>query len=184
MKTLRYLLAILMLGMALAGCAGPRSIMGVPNFVEMDKGVYRGGQPSPDGWIALKKLGIKTVIRLDKPEEGANDEEQAKELGIEVVVASVPPSKWSERYEYPSPEKVEKAIKAMSDESQRSVYVHCLHGQDRTGFVVGIYRVLHDHYSKEQAYKEMLDNGFHPFFSPGMVEAWGRFDGKSLSSLD
>lgn len=177
-------MAVLTFGASLVGCAGPRSIMGVPNFVEMDKKVYRGGQPSPDGWIALNKLKVKTVVRLDLPTENPNDDEEAKKFDMEVVDASGPPSKWSERYEYPSPEKVEKAISAMSNEKQRPVYVHCLHGQDRTGFVVGIYRVLHDHYSKEQAYKEMLDNGFHQYLFPGMVEAWGRFDGKLLSSLD
>jgi protein tyrosine/serine phosphatase len=152
----------------------------------MDKGIYRGGQPSPDGWNELQKMGIKTVVRLDLESEGGNDEsvEQVKNSSIQVIDASGPPSKYSERKEAPSSEKIRKAVEALANESNRPVYVHCLHGQDRTGLIVGIYRVLHDHYTKEQAYNEMLDHGFHQNMFPGLVNVWEKFDGKSLSSLD
>src|SRR5262249_21361082 len=42
------------------------------------------------------------------------------------------------------------------------VLVHCTHGQDRTGLVIGIHRVMHDHIGKDEAYSEMLKNHFHP----------------------
>lgn len=166
----------------LAACVGP-TLLGVPNFHEIGQGVYRGGQPSPDGWDELQKLKIKTVVRLDLESEGGNDE-QVKKPGMTVVDASGPPSKYSERYEAPAPERIRLAVETLANESNRPVYVHCLHGQDRTGLIVGIYRVLYDHYTKEQAYKEMLDNGFHPNLFPGLTKVWEKFDGKTLSSLE
>jgi protein tyrosine/serine phosphatase len=142
--------------------------------------IYRGGQPSPDGWKALQTLGVKTVIRLDFPAEGANDEEQAKNLGMTVADASGSPSTFSDKAKAPTPEKIRLAVEMLGDKSLQPIYVHCLHGQDRTGLIVGLHRVLHDHYSKEEAYKEMLDYGFHQGWFPGLDKVWEDFDGKTF----
>jgi hypothetical protein len=42
-------------------------------------------------------------------------------------------------------------------------YVHCLHGVDRTGFVIAAYRVKVQGWTWEEAYGEMLHLGFHLF---------------------
>jgi hypothetical protein len=44
---------------------------------------------------------------------------------------------------------------------QGNVFVHCEHGQDRTGLAVGCFR-LSQGWSKDAAYAEMLVTGFHP----------------------
>jgi protein tyrosine/serine phosphatase len=49
----------------------------------------------------------------------------------------------------------------MADTSQRPIFVHCQHGQDRTGLIVGLYRVFSEHWSPADAYNEMLAKGFH-----------------------
>jgi protein tyrosine/serine phosphatase len=59
------------------------------------------------------------------------------------------------------------------------VLVHCTHGQDRTGWVVGAYRVLYEGVSKSVAYDEMLKHNFHEVLH-GLHEAWEDFDGKQL----
>ncbi|WP_155510414.1 tyrosine-protein phosphatase [Pseudomonas fluorescens] len=43
--------------------------------------------------------------------------------------------------------------------SARPLWVHCSHGKDRTGLVVALYRVAHNNYCKDNAYKEMNDYG-------------------------
>lgn len=150
---------------------------GIHNLMTVEPGVYRGGQPDAEGWAYLKTLGVKTVIKLNYEYEGSDQE--AVKLGMTVITASMPPSNNTDFYQAPSAEKIRIAVQALQDESRRPVYVHCLHGQDRTGLVVGMYRVLQDHWSKEDARREMLDNHFHTYFW-GLEETWDRFDGKSL----
>jgi len=41
-------------------------------------------------------------------------------------------------------------------------FVHCEHGEDRTGLAVGAYRIKVEHWTKPAAYQEMEAPGFHP----------------------
>jgi len=150
---------------------------GIPNFTAVSPGIYRGGQPDEEGWAYLKKLGVKTVIKLNYEYEGSDRE--AAELGMTIVDASMPPSNYADFYRTPPAEKIRTALQILRDEGTHPVYVHCLHGQDRTGLVVGIYRVLQEHYTKEKAYQEMLDNNFHSWF-PGLSGFWEQFNGRDL----
>lgn len=169
-----------------AGCAlgasasqGQAAEHGVPNFRVVDSGVvYRGGQPTAEGWSYLQSLGVKTVVKLDLSTEGSDDE--ATRLGMTVVDASGPPSDLKDFYEAPDPERIRLAVQTLEDESRWPVYVHCLHGQDRTGLIVGLFRVRHDHYTKSQAFKEMRENNFHWELFPGLDDVWEDFDGKTL----
>jgi len=45
-----------------------------------------------------------------------------------------------------------------------AIYVHCKHGQDRTGLVLGLERVIDEKWAPKAAHDEMLKIGFHPFF--------------------
>lgn len=150
---------------------------GVPNFHLVDVGVYRGGQPTAAGWAYLKSKGIKTDVKLDLASEGSDDE--AARLGVTVVDASGPPSDIKNFFEAPTRDRIRLAVQTLEDESSRPVYVHCLHGQDRTGLVVGLYRVHHDHYTKAKAFREMRKLGFHWEFL-GLLDVWEDFDGKTL----
>ena len=49
----------------------------------------------------------------------------------------------------------------MGDHSRRPIFVHCQHGEDRTGLIVGLYRVESEHWSPAAAYHEMIAKGFH-----------------------
>ena len=40
-------------------------------------------------------------------------------------------------------------------------FVHCTHGQDRTGLIIAIYRLTKCGWSKKKAQREMLKLGFH-----------------------
>lgn len=150
---------------------------GIPNFTVVSPGIFRGGQPDEEGWAYLRTLGVKTVIKLNYEYEGSD--RQAAELGMTVIDASMPPSDYADFYRTPPAERIRTAVRTLQDQGTHPVYVHCLHGQDRTGLVVGLYRVLQDHYTKEQAYREMLQHNFHAWF-PGLSGFWDTFDGRSL----
>lgn len=44
-----------------------------------------------------------------------------------------------------------------------NVYVHCLHGKDRTGFMCAVYRMIICKWSFKEAVKEMFSFKFHKF---------------------
>lgn len=43
------------------------------------------------------------------------------------------------------------------------IYVHCLHGNDRTGMVIAAYRILYCGFTISEAKAEMYSLGFHKF---------------------
>ena len=63
----------LLLILGLSGCATHQMSHGVPNLSQVEPGVWRGGQPSPEGWQYLKSIGIKRDLKLN-PILEASDE--------------------------------------------------------------------------------------------------------------
>lgn len=161
--------------------AAEAPVEGIPNFREVAPGVYRGGHPNAEGWAYLKAKGVRTVVRLHLPSEGSDDEAEA--LGMTLIDASGPPATVKDVFGAPKPERLKLAVDSLRDESLRPVFVHCLHGQDRTGLIVGLYRVLHDGRTKDAAYEEMHRHGFHRSLR-GLRTVWKRFNGKSIPGVE
>ncbi|MCC6978944.1 MAG: tyrosine-protein phosphatase [Candidatus Melainabacteria bacterium] len=136
----------------------------LPNFHQVHPYLYRGGEPSKEGLRKIKDMGITTIFDLRNPGEKAYDEkEAAKELGIRYI--SMPMN---------SKAPTAKQIKRMVDEidkakdnavSKDAIFVHCAHGSDRTGCMIGIWRVMRDGYDYDTAYKEMRKYWFTPKFT-------------------
>lgn len=49
------------------------------------------------------------------------------------------------------------------NQKQGAVLVHCYHGADRTGLISAMYRIIYQHWTLEDAKKEMMEGpyGFH-----------------------
>lgn len=58
-------------------------------------------------------------------------------------------------------EKVDRVVALMSDPANQPVYVHCRHGQDRTGIVVAAFRMKQQGWSLADAEAEMQSFGFN-----------------------
>lgn len=132
----------------------------IKNFKVVDSGaLYRGAVPGEDGVRELKRMGIKSIINLqDWPEPIAGEESQADTLRFSFLHAPINmllPVK---------DDRVNKVISYLRVPSHLPAFIHCLHGEDRTGMVVGLYRVFVDGWSPEAAYQEMLENNFHPSY--------------------
>lgn len=125
----------------------------VPNFTSVCDGIYRGGQPTDAGWNYLHEIGITQVIKLNL--EGEGSDVAAEALGMKLTYMPIDlddqlifrPREWM----------VETAVAAIKP----GTFVHCEHGQDRTGLVIGCYRVWVQGWTKADAWREMRALGFH-----------------------
>jgi protein tyrosine/serine phosphatase len=89
---------------------------------------------------------------------------------INVLDHSMPPSDFLQSFEVPWLATILAAVQAIGP----NTYVHCEHGQDRTGLVVAAYRVLHDGWTTDAARAEALSYGYHVEL-PGLDIAWEHF---------
>lgn len=146
----------------------------IPNFRCVDSHVYRGGQPNEAGWEYLKQLGVQTVIKLNFESEGSD--ETAEKLGMKVWYFPIEPNGILDIFKQPDAWNIYTAAKILNDcsDPNHPAYIHCAHGEDRTGLVVGVYRVLYNGFTKDEAYKEMLKCGFHPELI-GLQRFWDNF---------
>ncbi len=121
----------------------------LPNFQQVNKNLYRGAQPPVESVKILADKGFKTIINL----RGASDqtraeEQQARALGMKFYNLELPP------LSKPDFTQVDEALALINDPANQPVFVHCKHGEDRTGTVIACYRMTHDNWDDEQAITE------------------------------
>lgn len=173
-------ISALALSVALLASCCTTQLKPIPNFAQVDKSVWRGGQPTAQGWTNLYQLGVHWVIKLNTDAEGSD--ELAAQLGM--TVYKFPISVGEQLEGGPQLSTVSKAVAMLQ---RGNAYVHCgsdartrskldvflktQGGQDRTGLVVGVYRVWVDGWPKAKAYAEMKSFGFHPLLK-GLYDFW------------
>lgn len=140
----------------------------IPNLFAVDQrlNILRGGDPDTLGWVHLKDLGIERVIKLNTFAEGSD--RMAEALGMKVYRFPIP--LWRQVLWRPKEKDLRAAVELMA----ANTYAHCEFGQDRTGILVGYFRVIKQGWSKAEAYEEMLDFGFHPALQ-GLQGRWNSF---------
>lgn len=165
-----FLLAVLtgLSGCTLITASPPPALSGtgeriadLTRFSVVAEDVYRGSQPDA---AQLQKIvaahGVKTVIKLNPGFEPSIP-------GVKVIPH--PLNAWI------TPSEVEiREILADIEKAkiEGPVYIHCTHGEDRTGLIVALYKVRCLHVKPKDAYLDMVANGFHPY--PGVWNAWVR----------
>jgi protein tyrosine/serine phosphatase len=65
--------------------------------------------------------------------------------------------------EPPRPKQVETLLAALRNAGHEPVFVHCQHGADRTGCMIGIYRETQQGWDYARTYQEMRKYGFKPY---------------------
>jgi len=149
-STIKQLLAAVLVTSALScpaysapgrGAAGP-----------VAPGVLRGAAVGKNSYATLKALGAKTVIDLRTTE---NERKQVEEAGMAAIAIPIEMSRDGLK------EKVNRVVALMADTANQPVYVHCRHGQDRTGIVIAAYRMKQQGWSQAAAETEMQAFGFN-----------------------
>ena len=137
------------------------TLAGVDNFGRIDRRLYRGAQPTHDGFVELKGMGIETVVRLSLGEEGsAAERSEVESLGMSFV--NLP---WSSVRD-PKSDLVVAFLKFVRDNPDRKIFVHCKAGADRTGVMVAVYRITFSHWTPAQAIDEMKAFHYRSLFLP------------------
>lgn len=129
------------------------------HFFKVNDTLYRGQQPTDRGLAQLKEMGIKHVVYLHFSKKQATHEKSVVE-GLGLKFTHIPMS-WLLP---PKQHQIDTWLKLTLNPTEGPVFVHCQHGRDRTGTMVGIYRIAHDKWTYQQAYAEMKQKGFRTFF--------------------
>ena len=146
---------VLMSFLAVTSTAASLPLPGVGNFYKVDNQVYRGAQPSDEGFARIANLGIKTVIDLREIGEHSQAHERAVVTGLGMRYMSIPFQKRTE----PSPELISKILGTLNDTSAGPVFLHCQRGADRTGAVIACYRISHQSWERDRALSEARTDG-------------------------
>jgi protein tyrosine/serine phosphatase len=170
----------------LSGCVSQHPpVHTIPNFAAVNERqkIYRGGEPGEEeGWRHLKSLGVTTVVKLNTEDESCDD--GATRNGMKILRRPI--TTGQQIFGSPDSKTIRSAVKAMR---RGSVFVHCgsksrskpnsfwalfdiQGGQDRTGLVVGCYRVWVEHQKKAKARAEMKSFHFHALLLPGLRNFW------------
>lgn len=131
---------------------------GLSHVARISDGLYRGSQPTEEGYKALKEMGVKTVVTF---RVFNSYEKEAKAAGLEQVRIPIHASIGSTP---PTEEQVKRFFEVVLDPEKQPVYIHCKHGKDRTGTMAALYRMEVDGWTAGEAIEEMQAFGYHDLY--------------------
>ena len=140
-----------------------RELTGVPHFGEVTPTLYRGGQPTREGFGKLAAMGIKIVVDTGRSKQ---DEELMGHLGLRYVVLP-----WY--CPFPKDKVFAEFLKVVKENPDKKIFVHCRLGEDRTGMMIASYRMALQGWSADEALDEMHEFGYrgvHHLMCPGLAE--------------
>jgi tyrosine-protein phosphatase SIW14 len=119
-------------------------------------------EPTGPDYADLAALGVKMVIDLQA--DGDPDEGRFVE-GTGMTFFRIPMT----THEPPTSEKLARFLQLVNDPANQPVYVHCAGGRHRTGVMTAVYRMTHDDWTADRAFREMKQYKFgadflHPEF--------------------
>lgn len=151
----------LLAGTRLSWCQAEKELRGLPNFGRVTNNLYRGGQPTSDGFQSLQAMGVEIVIDLrEKTAEMATEKREVEALGMKSV--DIP---WSANHE-PSSAKIVEFLDLIRANPDTKIFVHCRRGADRTGVMIASYRIAVEHKSVADAVSEMHRYHYDWLFRP------------------
>jgi tyrosine-protein phosphatase SIW14 len=138
----------------------------IDNFGRIDANYYRGAQPQGRDYADLAALGIKTVINLTSDDTLADEKGMVERAGMKYL--PIPMS----THVVPTVAQLAEFFKVVNDPASQPVYVHCVGGRHRTGVMTAAYRINHDGWTADQAFKEMKQFKFGADFLHAEFKQW------------
>ncbi|MDG9759489.1 dual specificity protein phosphatase family protein [Pseudomonas sediminis] len=120
------------------------------NLYRMAPDLYRSALPTAKDWPQLQALGVTTVINFYQ----RGDDRWLVDPRVQQVHLPLR----TDRIDDTDVIEVLRSIRQA--QGRGAVLIHCKHGQNRTGLIAALYRVIYQNWSKEQALAEMAGGGF------------------------
>lgn len=177
MKTTVY---SLILGISLFTTATQAEVIEIGNFHEVDQSssIYRGREPKSKTH-QLAELGITDVVIFKNDTRGEVVKELNELMQLDITAHHIP-FRWKELSSVEHAcEHVIEALTIMRDvrEAGGSVFIHCTAGEDRTGLLAGVFRMLDEGLSMKETFatemcaKGYSDGNFHkPWVVTGAIQ--------------
>ena len=145
----RALTAVLATLLWIGSSAAAQSRVSIDNFGKVNDTYFRGAQPEGGDYASLAEMGVKTVINLASHDADRNEAAMVARNGM--MYLQIP---MSTRVE-PTRSQIASFLTIVNDPARQPVYVHCVGGRHRTGVMTAVYRMTHDGFTAEQAFREM-----------------------------
>jgi len=142
-----------------------RKIKGVSNFGEVTPTLFRGSQPSRDGFAALAKMGVDIVVDARSGNRTNSEGNEVAKFGMKYVAMP-----W--HCPFPNDAVLARFLKLLRENPDKRIFVHCRLGDDRTGMMIAAYRMAAEGWTANEAMREMQQFGFstvHHFLCPGLA---------------
>ena len=149
----RILIQVLVGGIISVGVANAE----IERFAEVSLGIFRGSKPTTQAdFDFLKAHGVRAILSLQTlPWDIFTERRHARENKIEYRNVYIPAL-----FLAPSERHVKEVLLTLADPSLHPIFIHCRLGRDRTGMIVGLYRIYYQNWTPEAAWDEMLRLGF------------------------
>jgi tyrosine-protein phosphatase SIW14 len=130
--------------------AVPLEKEGLPNFFKVSDTLYRGAQPTRQGFSELKKMGIKTVVSL-RDLHSDTDLIQSTDLRyFRIPMTACNPNEAD----------FDRFLEIAQNPDLQPIFVHYMWGADRTGAAVALCRMKAQGWGASEAIKEMTNGGY------------------------
>ena len=158
----------LSLAIPVSAAPGERSIgttaIRIDNFGRVDASLYRGAQPEGRDYADLKALGVKTIVNLTS--DDAEQDEKSMTEGAGMSYFQIPMS----THTPPTAAQLSEFLGIVNDPANQPVFVHCVGGRHRTGVMTASYRMTHEGWTADQAFKEMKQYKLRSRHAPPRVQ--------------
>jgi tyrosine-protein phosphatase SIW14 len=184
-RSLVPLVATCVLAVPIALAAqSPPGEMPIERFQRVDAHLYRGAQPTAEGFRRLREMGITTVINLRMEPDAVKTGEKriVEELGMRYIGIPVEDGNFFTRSRTIPDGAIREFFKTV-DEAARgadTVFVHCHRGADRTGALVAFYRIARQGWDTLRAEREAREVGMRSWYR-GLQQQIRSFDPNALA---